>query len=324
MAAPANAAAAGQTRTRAFRIGFALAVANIITGAAQPVLTRYGAVRLDPLLFCTGNIVFATVCTVALLYFRGELAPVFERRRLALMIVMSLVGTGMTGLTLTYGLNRIGAVAGVLLLQTEPVYSLCLATIFAGERPSKRQLMATAAILVGIASVFGAGGAFAPLWAAALVFVTPLFWQTSHVMGLRLMPPMTPLQISAARFVYAGFAMVPAVIILRPETLVQLADPKLMGVILLTGFFVYFISALTWYGAINRLSLAWTTSLVVPGVPLLSVVFSMIFLGEHATFRELIGIAISVTGVIALVLGSDPHRKPPAGEAAEAIHEPLA
>ena len=50
----------------------------------------------------------------------------------------------MTSLTLTYGLTRIGAVAGVLLLQTEPVYSLVLSTIFVGERPSVRQMLATA------------------------------------------------------------------------------------------------------------------------------------------------------------------------------------
>jgi drug/metabolite transporter (DMT)-like permease len=47
------------------------------------------------------------------------------------------------------------------------------------------------------------------------------------------------------------------------------------------------------------------------------------FLGEHATTREAIGILISVSGVLALVLGADPHRKQPASEAVEAIHEPM-
>ena len=73
--------------------------------------------------------------------------------------MMSMAGTVMTSLTLTYGLTRIGAVAGVLLLQTEPVYSLVLSTIFVGERPSARQMLATATILVGIGSVFGAAAA---------------------------------------------------------------------------------------------------------------------------------------------------------------------
>jgi drug/metabolite transporter (DMT)-like permease len=315
--------AATARRSRAFQIGFTLCIINTIIGAAQPVITRWGAVNLDPLLFCTGAVVFATICTIPLLYFSGELKLIVDPRYRARLFVMSMTGTVMTSLTLTYGLTRLGAVAAVLLLQTEPVYSLVLSTIFVGERPSARQLLATVMVLVGIGSVFGAGDSFSPAWAVALVFVTPLFWQASHVMGLKLMPPLTPISITGGRFIYASIALTAMLLIVRRDSLAQLADPTALGVVLVTGFFIYFLSALTWYGAINRLSLAWTTALVVPGIPILSILFAVIFLGERATMRELIGILISISGVVALVLGADPHRKHPASEAAEAIHEPL-
>src|SRR5258708_2478621 len=187
-------------RARAFQVGVTLCIINTIIGAAQPVVTRWGAVHLDPLLFCTGAVVFATICTVPLLYFSGELRLIVDTRYRARLLVMSMTGTVMTSLTLTYGLTRLGAVAAVLLLQSEPVYSLALSTIFVGERPSARQLLATLIVLVGIGSVFGAGDSFSPRWAVALVFVTPLFWQASHLMGLKLMPPFTPISIPAARF----------------------------------------------------------------------------------------------------------------------------
>jgi drug/metabolite transporter (DMT)-like permease len=318
-----RASAATARRSRAFQIGFTLCIINTIIGAAQPVITRWGAVNLDPLLFCTGAVVFATICTIPLLYFSGELKLIVDPRYRARLFVMSMTGTVMTSLTLTYGLTRLGAVAAVLLLQTEPVYSLVLSTIFVGERPSARQLLATVMVLVGIGSVFGAGDSFSPAWAVALVFVTPLFWQASHVMGLKLMPPLTPISITGGRFIYASIALTAMLLIVRRDSLAQLADPTALGVVLVTGFFIYFLSALTWYGAINRLSLAWTTALVVPGIPILSILFAVIFLGERATMRELIGILISISGVVALVLGADPHRKHPASEAAEAIHEPL-
>ncbi|HWN58834.1 MAG TPA: DMT family transporter [Methylomirabilota bacterium] len=318
-----RASAATARRSRAFQIGFTLCIINTIIGAAQPVITRWGAVNLDPLLFCTGAVVFATICTIPLLYFSGELKLIVDPRYRARLFVMSMTGTVMTSLTLTYGLTRLGAVAAVLLLQTEPVYSLVLSTIFVGERPSARQLLETVMVLVGIGSVFGAGDSFSPAWAVALVFVTPLFWQASHVMGLKLMPPLTPISITGGRFIYASIALTAMLLIVRRDSLAQLADPTALGVVLVTGFFIYFLSALTWYGAINRLSLAWTTALVVPGIPILSILFAVMFLGERATMRELIGILISISGVVALVLGADPHRKHPASEAAEAIHEPL-
>jgi drug/metabolite transporter (DMT)-like permease len=287
-------------RARAFQVGLALCIINTIIGAGQPVITRWGAVHLDPLLFCTGATVFATLCTIPVLHFTGELGLIFDQRYRGRLFMVATAGTVMTSLTLTYGLTRIGAVAGVLLMQTEPVYSLVLSTIFVGERPSLRQILATATVLVGIGSVFAGGGSFSPLWASAIIFTTPLFWQTSHVMVLTSL-----------------------LLIFRRDSIVQLADPTTLGVIIFTGFFVYFLSGLTWYGAINRLSLAWTTALVVPGIPILSILFAVMFLGERATRREVVGILISVSGVLALVLGADPHRKQPASEAAEAIHEPL-
>lgn len=309
-------------RARAFQIGLSLAIVNTIIGAGQPVITRYGAVHLDPLLFCTGAVVFASACTLTLLYFRGELAILVDPRYRRRLFVMSMAGTVMTSLTITYGLAQIGAVAGVLLMQTEPIYSVFLAMIFVGERPSALQLGATATILVGIGSVF-AGGGFSPLWAATLIFVTPLFWQTSHVIGLKVMPPLSPLVIAGGRFFFAAIVLSTLLLVFRSGTLVQLADPGLLGVVLITGFFIYFLSALTWYGAISRLSLAWTTALVIPGIPLLSILFAVIFLGERATTREIVGILISVGGVLALVLGADPHRRHPDSELAEAIHEPI-
>ena len=114
-------------------------------------------------------------------------------------------------------------------------------------------------------------------------------------------------------------------LLLRPSaSLSELRDPRLLMVILATGFFVYFLSALTWYGAISRLSLSWTTALVVPGVPLISMVFAMVFLGEHPTSHEVIGVLIAISGVLALVLGADPHRKVGGVlEAAEAVHQPI-
>ena len=310
-------------RARAFQVGLTLCIINTIIGAGQPVITRWGAVHLDPLLFCTGAVVFATLCTIPVLQFTGELRLIFDPRYRGRLFMVAMTGSVMTSLTLTYGLTRIGAVAGVLLLQTEPVYSLVLSTIFVGERPSMRQMLATATVLVGIGSVFAGGGSFSPLWASAIIFTTPLFWQASHVMGLKLMPPLTPTSMTGGRFLYASIVLTAMLLLFRRDSLVQLADPATLGVLMVTGFFVYFLSGLTWYGAINRLSLAWTTALVVPGIPILSILFAVMFLGERATTREVVGILISVSGVLALVLGADPHRKQAASEAAEAIHEPL-
>jgi drug/metabolite transporter (DMT)-like permease len=257
------------------------------------------------------------------MYSRGELKVVFGRAFRLQLAMLSATGTMATSLLLTFGMTRINAIATTILLQSEPIYSLLLAIIVVRERPSNRQLLATATILVGIASVFATGGAFSPAWAALVVLITPLFWQTSHVMGLSMMPPLSPLTVTSGRMIYAALGLGALLILTRPATLPELANLDALVIIVTTGFFIYFLSALTWYGAISRLSLAWTTALVVPAIPLLSILFAVVFLGERATAREILGVLIAIAGVLALVLGADAHRQHPAGDAVEAVHQPL-
>ena len=297
-----------------------------VAAATQPALMRFGATRLDPMLFAAGCALVATLCVLPVVYARGELSMLVDRRYRMRLLLLSIIGTVVTTLTLIFGLRRIDAVAGTLLLQSEPVYSLLLATLFAGERPTLRQLGATAIIITGIVSAIDASsGAYSPAWAAMLVAGTPLLWQTSHVLSLPVMPPLSPVCMTAARYGYAAVVLILALALVNPRAIGQLADPVVLGTILATGVVCYFLASLAWYAAINRLSLAWTTALVIPGIPLLSIVCAIVFLGEHATLRDFIGILLAIAGVLLLVLGAEGVRRVPvtAAEAAEAIHQPM-
>jgi len=319
--APAATRAGGR---RVPAIGLACAALNTVISATQPVITRYGALNVDPLVFCAGSAAVAALCVCAMLAHSGELATLADRVYLPRLFALSMAGTVATSLTLIYGLAKIDAVAGVILLESEPIYSLLLARVFLGERPSGRQLAATVTVLAGIGSVLGTGRAFTPLYAAALVFVTPLFWQTSHVLSLHAMPPLTPRCITGARYVYAAIVLVAIALVVDHCALSALAQPHVLGLVAATGTFVFFLGSLTWYGAISRLSLAWTTAFVIPGVPILSFTFAMVFLGERPSVREIAGIAIAIVGVAALVLGADASRRIHPEEAAEALHHPMA
>ncbi len=296
-----------------------MATATTAIAALQPVAMRYGATAMDPLLFSALAVGSAASCAALVLGLRGELDQVFERKYALRLFLLSIAGTLATTLLLIYGLQKIDAVAGVILLESEPVYSLILAAIFLRERPSRRQLIATGTILIGIGSVLGAGRAFSPLYAAALIFLTPLFWQISHVISLGLMPPLKPLTITGARYIYTAGVLLPCAILLDHGVLSQLGHPEVVFSGCLTGALIYFLGSLTWYGAISRLSLAWTTALVIPGVPILSFGFATILLNEHPSIRELTGIVIAIAGVAGLVTAKGASRT----IAIETAHQPL-
>jgi drug/metabolite transporter (DMT)-like permease len=308
---------------RKFRIGLLNVIATTIIAAVQPVITRYGAQSIDPMLFCAGSMTVAGLILAVVMWRRGEIHTLISRQWTPRLIALSMAGSVATSLALIFGLRKIDAIAGVILLQSEPLFSLLLSTIFLRERPSRRQLIATAVILIGIGSVFGTGRAFTPLWAAAMLFLTPLFWQASHVISLGVMPPLSEICVTGARTIFAAIVLIVLFIVSDLGAIRGLADPRTLAVILVTGGFVYVLGSLTWYGAINRLSLAWTTALTIPGVPMLSFLFAIAFLGEHPSTREMRGMLIAVAGVLFLVLGADADRKHSDVEAAEAVHPPL-
>jgi drug/metabolite transporter (DMT)-like permease len=313
----------GSHSGREFRTGLINAIATTIIAAVQPVITRYGAKNIDPMLFSAGSMTVAAAILAGVMWRRGEIGVLISRRWISRLVALSMAGSVATSLMLIFGLRKIDAIAGVILLQSEPLYSLLLATIFLGERPSRRQLIATAVILIGIGSVFGAGRAFTPFSAAALLFLTPLCWQTSHVISLSVMPPLSEICVTGARTIFAAIVLVALFLVSDFRAVTSLAEPLTLTVIFVTGALVYTLGSLTWYGAINRLSLAWTTALTIPGVPMLSFLFAIIFLGEHPSVREIGGMLIAVAGVLFLVLGADAGRKHSDLEAAEAVHPPL-
>jgi drug/metabolite transporter (DMT)-like permease len=307
-------------RKGALAVGIASAAISTVAGAMLPIVTRYGATHLDPLLFCSGSTIIAALCAFAWLGTGGDLAMLLDRRYRWPLAAISMMGSFLPSLAMVYGLRRVNAVSGVLLLQTEPVYSLVVATLVVGEAPSPRQLIATALILTGIFSAFWGAGGINLSGAALLIALTPLMWQLSHVITLRVMPPLTPISVTAARNAHAALALATLLVIRNPSALTELGQVRVIGTLLATGVIVYFLGTLTWYGAIRRLSLSWTTAMVVPGVPVLSIVFAALFLGERAGTRQFAAIGVAIAGILGLVLGTDPSR--PGAAEIEAIEVP--
>ena len=224
-------------------------------------------------------------------------------------MAISLAGTFVPSLCMVYGMRRVSAITGVLLLQTEPIYSLIVATLVVGEIPAPRQVIATGLILVGIFSAFWGAGSLQLTAPALMVALTPLMWQLSHVITLRVMPPLRPISVTAARNSHASLLLAALVFATNPSALGELGHLYVIGTLVVSGAVVYFLGTLTWYGAIKRLSLSWTTAVVVPGVPVLSLIFAAVFLGERAGMRQFVAIAVAVTGILGLVLGADPARR---------------
>jgi O-acetylserine/cysteine efflux transporter len=295
------------------RLGLLFAGLCALNGAFVPAVAKLTTARGDALFVATVTTVVAGVCALLLLAALGEVAALWARGERRALLGIGTLGTAVTFLLFFEGARRSSAVETALCLQIEPVYSLFLARLFLGHPLTTRRLAAVLAILGGIALALNPAG-FSGWLGNALLLVTPLGWQISHLIVLRGLPSVQPRTLSAARYVYGGAVL--ALLWFATGGVARLpATPELLRmlpVLVLQGAVLSFLGTLVWYAAIARLDLARCTAIVVPSIPLLSLGASWLLLGEIASTRQWAGLLLTACGVVAFVTA--PHATSPSVE----------
>jgi len=293
------------------RIGLVFAALCAASSAVLPSIAKLTTGRASAMLVAALTIVVAAVCSAVMLVARGELRALTEPgTRLPLLVVGALGTAGANALFYT-GTSRSSAIETVLCLQTEPAYSLLFAWLFLGHRPGLRRVAATVVILAGIALAVGApGGRASPgVW---WLLATPLCWQTSHLVVLRWLRGISPFVLTAARYVHGGWLL--ALMWLVGGDLTELrvlSDWRgFVPALLLQGVVLSYLGTLVWYQALVRLDLARTTAIVVPSIPLMSLLASFLILGEVPSWPQAIGVTCTAAGVLAFVTAPHPEHPP--------------
>lgn len=288
------------------RLGLLSAGACALNGAFVPAVAKLTTSAADPFFVALATTLFGAFASVALLAARGRLGELFEARRCLALLAVGTLGTAFAFVLFYAGASRASAIETVLCLQIEPAYSLLLAWLALGHRPTPRRIAATALLLLGIALAVGARGVQASpgVW---LLLITPICWQLSHLVVLRRLIGVTPEILTGARYLFGGSVLGllwllsggPAKL---PEATLLLAQLPLLAV---QGILLSYVGTLLWYGAVTRLDLARATAVVVPSVPLLSLVASFLILGESPSLAQWGGLLLVAGGVLAFVTGPD-------------------
>jgi len=284
------------------RLGLLFAALCALLGAFTAPVSKLNTSGADPAFVAA----FATLCGGALallqLAWRRELRLLVSRQLAPGLVAVAFLGTGVAFLLFFEGSQRSTAIEAALCVQSEPAYALLFAWVVLGHTPTVARIAATLAILCGIAIAVGIDRARGStgVW---LLLATPLAWQLSHLVVLRRLREVPPHVLTAARYVYGGLLLLLAWIAQGGlDHLPPLENRRsLLLTLPLQGVVLGWCGTLTWYNAIKRLDLARATAIVVPSVPLLSFGASFLLLGEVASPREWLGLAITAAGVVAFV-----------------------
>jgi len=299
------------------RTGLVFAGLCAASGAFVPGVAKLTTTQADPLSVAAVTTLFAAIAAAAVLGFRRELGLLVRRDLAGRLVLIGLLGTALAFFFYFEGVRRTSAIDAALCLQIEPAYSILVSWLVLGHRPTLRRVMTVVVLLAGISLAVQGGSLRDPL-GVALLLATPLCWQASHLVVLRRLRGVDPLVLTGARYLYGGLLLAAGWLASGGVSrLPQTGDlARLLPVFAIQGVVLSYLGTLLWYQAIVRLDLARATAIVVPSVPVLSLLVTFVLVGEVPTAAQWLGMALTVVGVVAFVTA--PH----AVSADEPLHAP--
>jgi drug/metabolite transporter (DMT)-like permease len=281
------------------RAGLGFAAAEVLAVGLVPAFSKYAMDRIDPLLYSAGAVTVAAAVAMAMAAGRGELRQIFVWRSVVWLVPIAFLGTTVTTLLLFFGARLTDGVSTALLLQAEPAVSLALTWLVWRRRVPAMQVLGTALTILGISLVLYDGTLRIGL-GGLLIVMTTIGWQLSHLLALRVMPPMSPYALTAARYLYGGAVLVGLQMAWGSSSPSALWG-KGIAMVLFHGSVLFFCGTLFWYETIRRLDLARATAIVAPGEPLMSLALVWLLLGALPNRWQAAGLLLLLPGVWLLV-----------------------
>lgn len=269
-----------------------------------------------------------SVAAITLLPFTGVAMRKGNQRYLRrqdwlLIIGVSLCSIFLHQIFITWGVQYTSAGNTSLILGLNPLVTSLLAALFLGESLTKRKL---AGIVIGLAGVLTVvlsqtNGSEVTVhgFGDFLIFMSMF----TYVVGGLLIRKATErginvLLVTTYSHVIAALSLWALAFVLYPLEVFRTLDTRLFtwGVIFFSGMFATALGALGWNHGIRLLG-ASKTSLFLNGIPLASLLFAALLLGEPLRLLHLLALAMIVVGIY---LGTQERRPQPLASGSNEAH----
>jgi O-acetylserine/cysteine efflux transporter len=201
---------------------------------------------------------------------------------------------------------RLGMPVGLasLVIQMQVYFTILLAVVFFGERPTRAQMIGAGVALTGIALIAAARFAHASLLPFALTLAAALCWGAGNAMGKKV-GKVDPIGFMAWSSLVTPLPMAALSYALEPQrTLAALLHPSLPLVLSVLG--LAYGGTIFAYGSWARLLTKYPASAVSPFallVPVVGMISARLLFGEATSATEFAGAAIVMAGLAINVAG---------------------
>ncbi len=265
------------------------------------IAAKIAVSELLPLTVAVWRYLIASLCLGGMLLARGEAWPWPQRRQWGLLLMAALSGIFIYNVLFLYGLQRVGAGRGALVVALNPALVALAAWLLFGERMTPLKGAGIGVALLGSLLVVGKGDPLAMLRGEVgvgewLVVGCVLCWTVYTFVGRRATLGMSPLALTF--YASTGGGLLLALTALWQGELRQLPDFSWSA-----GLSIAFLGVLgtalafTWYAdGVRRLGAARAAAFI-NFVPVAAVLQAAWLLGERLEMAELTGGIMVLLGV---------------------------
>jgi drug/metabolite transporter (DMT)-like permease len=257
--------------------------------------------------------VIATLALVAVCFaFEGGLPRLSGRQWLAVGL-LGATGVAIFNLCFMFGLARVPASRGSLIMALNPAVTLLGAALFLHERLTRNKVLGIALALVGVVVVLGHGNPMELFRGSVgvgevVLFGCPLAWAAYTLIGKRMLPGLSAIAVTTYAALI-GTAMLAAVAAATGDLAPPAASLRAWAAVGFVGLFGTAVAFVWFYDGVRAIGPA-RTSVFINLVPVAAIVLGVLLLGEPLEISMAVGGALVIAGVLLLNRPDQPASAP--------------
>jgi drug/metabolite transporter (DMT)-like permease len=242
----------------------------------------------------------AVVVLVAYVYWREGGLPRLSRQQWLGVTLLGATGVAAYNLCFMFGLERVSASRGALIVALNPAMTMVGGALFLGEPLTRARVFGIALALVGVAIVLGHGN---PLGlfeghvglGELAMFGCVLAWSSYTLLGKRILAGMSPL-VATTYAALTGALMLFVATLAANDLALPPASTQVWLALAFLGAFGTAVAFVWFYDGVRAIGPA-RTAIFINLVPVFAVGLGVALLGEPLEASMLVGGAIVVAGV---------------------------
>jgi len=277
-----------------------LVVLCLIWGVTWPVM-KIALNEIPPLSMRASSAGFAAVTMIAICAVNRRSFHIPTARAAAHIFVMSLLNIVGFSLLSAFAQTATATSRVAILVYTLPIWTVLLAWLTLGERPSRAQAIAILLCIAGLAILIYPLAATGLPLGALFAVAAGLSWAAGTVYVKWAQVEIDPLGATSWQLTISFVVIAACLLLFEGSFDLGTADAGALLAVAFTGIVGSATAYSIWFEIVRRLPAA-TASLGVLSVPVLGVVASILILGERPSAADLIGFAFIFAASACVVL----------------------